>query len=220
MHDYIPRRDANAAQWAQNFAQHIAATPAAFGLTAGDAATITAAADAFAGALLVAVNEATRTRATVAAKDAARAAMEFLLRHYAQRVRLNRGVSNQLKASLGITIDDTTRTPVGPPVTCPIVTVIGATMGRHMVRFADSADPERRGKPAGVVALQLFVAVANQPAGDVREARFAALVTRDPFEMSFEHRDNARIATYFARWQTRRGIVGPWSAPAAFTVAA
>jgi hypothetical protein len=220
MHDYIPRRDANAAEWAANFARHVAATPAAYGLSAGDAATIAAAADAFSAAVLVAVNPPTRTRGTVAAKDAARAAMEFLLRHYAQRVRMNRGVSNELKAALAITIGDRTKTRIATPATCPLVAVIGATPGRHTVRFADSANPERRGKPFGVVGLQLFVALGSTPAGDVREARFAALVTRDPFEMSFGHEDNARTATYFARWQTRRGIVGPWSAPVSFTVAA
>jgi hypothetical protein len=38
--------------------------------------------------------------------------------------------------------------------------------------------------------------------------------------VNFTAADNGKLATYFARWQNRRGETGPWSSAATFTIVA
>lgn len=217
---YLPSRDAELGQWAGNFSALISAAPGMYGLQEGDAANIAAYVNAFNAALAVVANPAAKTKATVAAKDGARAAMLEIVRPYAVRVRDNLGVSNADKAALRLTIMDQTKTPVPPPVTLPLLNVLAATRGAHLLRYSDSAAPDRRGKPAGAVGLQLFVAVAGGSVNDPTIAAFRSLVTRQPYAVSYVSADNGKIATYFARWQNSKGQVGPWSNALAFTIVA
>jgi hypothetical protein len=217
---YIPSRDAELGQWAANFSTLMSASPGMYGLLAGDAATIATYVGAFTSALAVVNNPATKTRATVAGKDGARAAMLDIVRGYAMQVRNNQGVSNADKLALGLTLPDRTPTVVPAPVTVPLLNVLAATPGEHTLRYSDAAAPDRRGKPAGSVALQLFAAVGVSNVQDPAEARFYAVVTRQPYAVRYPRSENGRVATYFARWQNRKGDVGPWSNPISFTVVA
>src|SRR6185436_1212661 len=119
-------------------------SPGTYGLTAGDATSIATYASAFNNALAVVNNPATKTKATVATKDGAKAAMLDIVRPYAIQVRNNNGVSNADKTALGLTIVDRTPTPVPPPASSPILNVVAATPGEHALRFADSNAPDKR----------------------------------------------------------------------------
>jgi hypothetical protein len=154
------------------------------------------------------------------AREEDQAAMLDIVRDYAQQVRRNQGVSNANKAALGLTIVDTTKTPVPAPVTAPILSIVAATPGVQTLRFADANTPDRRAKPAGTIGLQLFVIIAaTAPAGGPDAARFKAFVTRQPFGVPFDNADKGLTAYYYARWQTRTGLVGPWSAVGAMVIA-
>src|SRR5947207_5207711 len=111
---YLPSRDAELGQWVTNFSTLITASPGTYGLLAGDAGSIAAYVNAFNSALAVVANPATKTRATVAGKDGAKAAMLDIVRPYAIQVRNNAGVSNADKTALGLTIVDQTKTTVPP----------------------------------------------------------------------------------------------------------
>jgi hypothetical protein len=218
--DYIPAREEQMRAWGVNFDTLLTANPALYGLQAGDAATVHAYVAAFTVALDAAVNPGTRTIATVAAKDGAKAAMLDILRGYAQQVRNNQGVSNANKAALGLTLVDPTPTPVPAPVTAPLLALVAATPGVQTLRFADASTPDKRAKPAGTIGMQLFVAIAaTMPAGGPDAARFKAFVTRQPFGVTFDPADKGLTAYYYARWQTRTGLVGPWSAVGAMVIA-
>lgn len=130
------------------------------------------------------------------------------------------GVSNADKTALGLTLVDQTKTPIAPPVSAPLLNVIGATPGVHTLRFADSNTPDRRGKPAGTIGLQLFVAVATGSVNDPAVAPFKAFVTRQPYGVVFDASSSGKLATYFARWQNAKGEAGPWSNPTTFTIVA
>lgn len=129
-------------------------------------------------------------------------------------------MSNADKTALGLTLVDQTKTPIAPPVSAPLLNVIGATPGVHTLRFADSNTPDRRGKPAGTIGLQLFVAVATGSVNDPAVAPFKAFVTRQPYGVVFDASSSGKLATYFARWQNAKGEAGPWSNPTTFTIVA
>ena len=220
MASYILSRDAELGQWVTNFSTLISASPGTYGLVAGDAATIATYVNAFTTALAVVNNPATRTMATVANKDGAKAAMLEIVRAYALQVRNNNGVSNGDKTALGLTLVDRTPTPIPPPASAPLLNVVAATRGEQTLRYADATTPDSRRKAAGAIGLQLFVAVSSGVINDPAVAPFKAFVTRQPYGVPFEPADNGKLATYFARWQNRKGQVGPWSNGVTFTIVA
>jgi len=226
MADYLPRTDNGLRDWANNFSTLITANPSTYGLMASDATAIATVVNAYDSALTTALDPSTKTRATVAAKDSAKAAMLAVVRRYAQFIKLNDGVTNEEKIALGLTIDDTGRTPIPAPGTQPICTIIGTTPLRHTLRYADASTPAKRAKPRGVIGLELYYFVAppataaplSPDAGDGVE--FYGVATRQPYQVELDAIDVGKQATYYARWITRTGLVGPWSAPVAMTVAA
>ena len=220
MNPYIPPKDADLVNWANNFSALISGNPATYGLLAGDGVTIAAFVAAFDASYLVITNPATRTMPAIAAKDGDKAAMLSIVRSYAQQIRLDQGVTNENKLALGLTSGDPTPTPIPAPASNPLLSVIGATMGQQTLRFADVNTPALRKKPFGAIGLQLFANIGIAPISDPAAATFAAFVTRQPYAMNFANADNGKTCTYFARWQTRTGLVGPWSPPVSFTVAA
>jgi hypothetical protein len=219
-HDYVPRRDGQLRQWAENVDQHLRADPARYGVEPGEAAHLHGYVVAFAEALERATGAATRTAPAVAEKDGARAALEALLREVAGQIRRNRGVANADRAALGLTIADRIPTRIGAPVTAPLLAVVAACPGVHTLRYADAAAPDRRGKPAGALGLQLFVRLTPRDAepddgelgADPADGEYVAFVTRQPFGVTFKPDRAGMTAHYHARWQTRTGLVGPWSA--------
>lgn len=215
---YIPETDSGARQWLNNFAAIVANDPAAVGLVAADASTLTALADAYDALFNAANNPITRTSGVIADKDAARNQAVETFRVYAQQIKRNAGVSDQQKLDLGIHLDDSTLTPIPAPVTAPLLAVVSAESGLHTLRYADSQTPASRRKPPGAIQLLLYVAIEDQPTADPGEALFVGAFTKQPFQVAFEPENAGKTATYFARWQTRTGLVGPWSLPVAMQI--
>ena len=91
--------------------------------------------------------------------------------------------------------------------------------GVHVLTFGDSIIPGRA-MPFGATSLQLFVAIADEPADGVGEARFCASLTKKPTNIPHVPADAGKVATYFGRWASRRGEFGPWSLPTSMRIAA
>lgn len=215
---YIPSRDPAFDTWADNFQTQIAASPATFGLAVPDAVAITAAFDLWHAAFVLAITPATRTKPSVAAKDAQRAASTVTFRTYAQQIRANPGVTNEDKALLLITIPDTGRTPIPAPSTQPLLTLVGATPLTHTLRFADANSPDKRAKPFGALQLEVWRTIGVAPVTDPATSDYFGAATKQPFASTFAPADIGKYATYFGRWVTRTGLVGPWSTPIAMVV--
>ncbi len=216
--DYIPAQLALFAVWLQNFATRVAAAPTDFGLTAADAAAITAQNDNFQAAYLESSSPATRTSATVATTAGARIAAQSVVRPYAMRINANQSVSDAQRTDMGITVRTVVPTPIPPPTTSPALIFVAATPGRHELQVRDSTTPATKAKPAGVIGLELWVATGLVAAIDPSSGVFRQVTTKSPFGVQFVAGDKGKVATYFARWLNRSGTSGiaangPWSAP-------
>ena len=223
MASYIPETNGALRDWSQNFAALITANPFTYGLTAPDALTITTAANLYAAALTLSTDPGTKTKATVADKDAKKAAMLVTLRRYAQLIKLNNGVTNEEKIALGLTVNDTTHTPVPAPTTQPICSIIAALPLKHILRFADAATPTRRGKPPGATGLELFYFVGPTPPlmpDDSPGVEYYGQATRQPYGVNHKAENVGKLSTYWARWTTATALTGPFSAPVSMTIAA
>lgn len=219
---YIPAPDADFSTWLANFATLIAVDPTDYGLIAGDSTAIDAQDTAFQAAYLAAINPTTRTSATIATKDAARASAEAVVRPYAMRIRNNTTVSNALKIGLGLTIPSTVPTPIPAPTAAPETGFVKAIPLQTTLSFKDPA-AAGKAKPYGVIGVELFVAVGTVAAVDPAQASYFATYGKSPFQLPFQAGDQGKVATVFTRFVTRSGPggrsqSGPFSAPLVFSV--
>ena len=112
------------------------------------------------------------------------------------------------------------RNPIEVPETSPLLNIIGCTPGAQTVRYADTNTPDSGAKPFGATSLQLFVAIADTAVDDPDLAAFHGAFTKNPIGVGFDAGDDGKMATYYARWASRKGDIGPWSLPVSMRVAA
>jgi hypothetical protein len=143
-----------------------------------------------------------------------------LCRQYAILIKFNAGISDGDKIAIGVRPVNPNRVPINVPASSPLVSVIGATPGSQTLRFADTATPDKAAKPFGAVTLLLFVAIGEAAVVDPMAGRYVGSFTKNPVGVGFDASDAGKVATYFARWQSRRGEVGPWSAAVSMRIVA
>jgi hypothetical protein len=224
---YLPPKDQDLNAWATNFDTLIGVNFAAYGLTAGQAASFHTLRQTFTNALATATNAATRTTSTVAAKNAAKAAMITNARVLAAVLQGNPILTNQQRNDLQITVRDRFPSPIGPPVTYPIVTPTGSTSGMVTIRFADQNTPAARTKPFGATALQLYAKVGTTPPASIDDCVFMGNFTKNSdgpgsrgIAVPFAPADVGKTAYLLGVWVNRRGEQGPASPLAQHTIAA
>lgn len=207
---YIPNKDADLVTWTENYRAVVTATPAAYGLNPPDVTAIQNSADDFLAKYTLANNPATRTPVTVSEKNAARFAWKQLARTYSAQIRLNPGVSDSDKVSLGLNLPNFSPAPIPAPVSWPILTLIQGGPLVHQFSWKDSLTPTGKFKPTGVIQCQLVGRAAPTAGGSPDELPPLPAQTKAPFQLQWAPADSGKIATYYARWVTRRGLVGPW----------
>jgi hypothetical protein len=219
--DYIPTKDSDALSWLRNFAAKLTISPATYLVSPADALAVTAAVNLFDTALTLLEDPLQRNKINVIAKDDARTAAEQMCRQYAMQIKTSAAISDADKVEIGVRPPTTVREPIPPPTSSPVLNIFGAGYATHTVTFKDSATPaESRQKPYGVKQLQLYYSIAEGPVTDPEAAKFHGLHTRSPIGIAFDPDDAGKKVTYFARWCTIKGEVGPWSAPVNMAIAA
>lgn len=208
---YIPTRDADLINWGDNFASVITADPATYGLLAADALVIQTQFDEFNAAYIVAVNPATRTIVTIAAKDEEKAGFLSIARAYAAIIRANAGVSNDAKAAAGLTIPDPTPTPIPVPSTYPLLAAPLQGIGQILMTITDQATPLIKKKPFGVLGGVLYTnkwTTVNPPADNLKSLFGLFTKSDNVIETAgiFVAADKVRFS---AQWYNRKGQLGP-----------
>ncbi|HEY3620782.1 MAG TPA: hypothetical protein VGK96_28595 [Candidatus Sulfotelmatobacter sp.] len=214
---YIPTKKSLLMAWATNFGTLFTASPTTYGFTSADAATVAAANATMQAAYTVANTAATRSKPNVANMDAAIASYLATVRPYAVAISLNKGVSNDQKASIGVTVRGTGPTPVPVPSTSPVLTTIAGTPGQQTVRYADQNTPSARKKPFGAIAIQLYCSASATVISDPTMLQFVNTFTKNPVGLPTPSGGAGKICYMAGRWVTRTGLVGPWSSIVTFT---
>ena len=217
---YMPADDAGALSFMTVFAAGLTANTATYMVSSADALAVTNSVNLFAAALAITDDPATKTKVTVAAKDDARIAAEQIVRQYVSLIKPNAGISDPDKIAIGVRPVNTSRDPINPPSSSPLLNIIGATPLSQTIRYADTTTPDSGAKPFGALQLQLFVAVGEEEADDPAAAQFYGAFTKNPIGVQFAAEEDGKVATYFGRWVTRKGLIGPWSLPISMRIAA
>lgn len=220
---YIPTKIADRALWYANFSTLLTATPALFGLVAGDAVIVAAANLAFQTAYGVSNNPMTRTSPAIAETQARDVQCAAVIRPYAVRISKNPSVTNENKANIGVTIPSTVPTPIPPPTTQPAINLVSATDLVHVLAYYDTSTPTSKAKAAGSIGIEVWRTVGIAPAVDPSVAQYYGTFTKSPMRSTFQSDQRGKVCTYFARWVNRSGAggaaaTGPWSAPVSFGV--
>lgn len=157
---YLPPRDADLAAWAGAFAAAVVASPAAYGLTPPQVASLPGRVTGFTSALEAATEPATRTAVAVAAKRTARAALESEIRTLVHAIRAAAPPDAAL-TSLGLPVyppRTSRRTP--PPPFPPTLSLTQLAPGRHRLRLLPPPHtaPGTRALPDEAAGAVLFYA--------------------------------------------------------------
>jgi hypothetical protein len=215
---YIPRADGEFRDWLNQFANTIAREPWAVMLMPADAEKLVEMARQYEAAYVKVRAGGHGPPAAVAEKNRIRREAWSTVRPIAMLIKRNAGIDNALKIELGIHPDHRCQSPIPAPQSAPILAVVEAHNGVHVLRYFDPAAPSRRAKPYGVVGMQMFVAIGDAPARAPAGPGFMTRATRHVFQVPLPPQHQGKTATYFGRWVTQRGLAGPWSAPVSMTI--
>jgi len=208
---YLPVKNAALVAWLANFSGLITASPATYGLTAGDATAIAAQNTALAAAYALITSPSTKTAATVSAFNTEKIIATALARPYAQTISLNPGVTSANKIAVGVNPRTSVPTPITTPTTNPVLTVQSASTAGIILRYRDSvASPSVKSKPFGVISVQVYAKASATAITDPTLLPFIVAATKSPLTLSLPA--TAGMTAYIvARYITRKGLVGPWS---------
>lgn len=217
---YLPNKDGQLDTWALNFSTLITASPATYGLGAGDATTIAGVYAAWHAAFLLATNPSTKTKTSVAAKNTARFNLLAICRPYATMISLNAGVSSADKTTLGVNPRTSVPTPISAPTSKPVLAFISASSMQSHMRYSDSvAGPLVKSKPYGVIGMQFFGKTSATVITDPALLPILQQQPTSPYTVQWASGDVGKTAYLAGRWITRKGLVGPWSDILTLTVA-
>jgi hypothetical protein len=146
------------------------------------------------------------------AKNDARKASNALIRPFIAQYLMFPPVSNEDRSAMGIHNKDKHPSPIGDPTTRPVITEI-RSIGGFQVRiwFRDETTPESRAIPYGENGCLLNFTWGKQPVDDRSAFSETKLLTRSPFTISFPPESQACFLSCAARWQNKKGVLGPWS---------
>lgn len=210
---YIPNRDTDLDNWLANFSTLITASPSTYGLMASDAVAIASAVAAWAAAYALVTSPATKTATTVAEKNTQKVTVLAIIRPYSQQVANNPGVTSSNKIALGLNPKTSTPSPITPPSSNPVLTILSQNPGIVNLNYRDSAtSPTSKAKPYGVKSCQLYGLASVTPITDPTKLAQQATMTKSPFQFSFPPGYTVGQTFYFAAvWQIQKGGQSPWS---------
>jgi len=218
--DYIPRRDSDCRAWALNFAAHLSADPARYGVSVERAAAGMERAQAFELAMMKVIDPATRTSPNVAAKDDVRRALVAQLRQTVRLVKAHVGGAASDLINLGLPLDGERPHPAGPPESGPTLTLTLQGGYRLKVRLADPQHPRTRQKPRGTVGAGLWIKIGGDAPRSTDECQFAALATSSTHTLQLTAAAGTHPLYVIARWFDTQGKQSPAGAVACGRVAA
>lgn len=154
--DFLPVSDTELQAWITNFVTVLNINLATVGLVAADVTPITTAQTNFNTAVVDQVTKEAAFRQSVAAKKTRRTQIEQALRPLIRRIQNHPGMTDGLRANLGVTVPDRapSRRQVGPEV--PGL-ALEMKPGQVIVHFGtDPTNEQHNGKPAWALGCNIY----------------------------------------------------------------
>lgn len=168
---YIPARDAELSEWAQNLYDRLAVAPENYGVNADQVAPFATAQEAFKAAYAVTSNPATRTTPAIATKNDRKAEMIAAARLLVGTIQSWPAMTDAKRDELQIPVRDNEPTPIGPPTEMPVLRV-AAVNGQVVDLEVRREDGQTKRKPVGVRAVWLYSHTGENPPTDLKQWDF------------------------------------------------
>jgi len=217
--DYIPDTESDFSTWENNFCSLVcAALATTLGLTTLETSAIATASGDYNDAVSDYQSKVAVVHGAQQTKAAKRKALEEVVRKTVRRIQTSPAMTDAIRAQLGITIADGTRTMTSASAVAaavPITKIGTANRLQHVIDFRDADHQDKRAKPAGVKGAEIWMKIGAAPAAvvgsaDPEDMRFLALDTATPYVMHFAEADAGKTVYYLLRWIANDGTKGPW----------
>jgi hypothetical protein len=209
--DFIPRTDSQFSVWLKTLVAYLTTKITPWKIPQADVTELNNLSTAFANALAVTENPATRTKVTTQVKNTARKNAEdkarMVVRSY---VTYNPAVTDADREAIGLPIHKTTHTPVHIPTTFPEAEVRLPAPGVVEIHFRDT-ESEHKAKPVGVHGAEITYAILDTPPVDWDELTHSTFDTHTPQRLTFKGAERGKTLYFALRWENTRGEKGPWS---------
>ncbi len=220
--NWFPTTDAELLPFTTNLSTKLTAAPATYGAVAGDATALAGLLSTFSTALTAAVNPATRTKVTVATKNAARNSLVSNLRLLYKKINVANLAADK-REELGLPVRDGTPTASGAPATKPIANVADTGEYAALLRVVDEATPLKKARPGGTdgAVVMSYVQIASEAIPtDLEKWSFKGIAKRSDFRVEFSAGEAGKTAHVRLMWFSPRGQLGPASDAVTFMIAA
>jgi len=220
MSDFIPKPDSDFNNWVINYSDYVRTNFAALGLTAGQNTALQALLTRWQTDYPAHIAGQATARSLTQKKDTTRDQLEVSVRELTGIIQSTGTVTNEQKASLGITIQKDTKTPTPIPISRPIAVIDNKNRLEQILQFFDESTPNSKAKPLGVRGCEIWTKIGGTPPVDEKELKYVATDTKSPYLVRFAGEDGGKIAHYWLRWVNTRNEPGPWSETISATVSA
>ena len=221
--DFISKPDGVFHPWLINFCDRIIATPAAYGVLPADLADLQSVYTDWLTDYPAHITAQTTSFAAAEKKDDTRDEAESVARRITKLIQARKATTNAQREELGITVADTTKTPLSEQIvlTEPPPIIEAKCTGSKTVRidwYPTQAPGESEALPHGIDGVNIWVAEGGIPS-DESQWRFLAMDTNSPYIHNVGN-DSTVTMAYKAQWFDRRKRMGPFGSPIVCAVTA
>ncbi len=211
---YMPAKQAEQVQWAATFMSVVGGQAAQYGVSAALMTEFDALNNTLQSAWSAAVEPSTRTKGTVAAKDAALREMKRAAKNLVSIIQGTPGVTEQMKVDAGLTVRKTHPSPKPAPTEQPLIQVKKVS-GRN-VTIELRQDAQRRAKPAAVTNALLFTYAGETAPMDTNLGSFVTTTTSRTVTIPFPPSATGDRVWVTAMWANAKAETGPAADPPVF----
>jgi hypothetical protein len=221
--EYMPTKDGAFHPWYKNFCDRIIADPARYGVLPADLADLTAIYTEWLTDYPAHITAQSTARAAAEKKDDTRDESESVARRLVKLIQAWKNMTDAKRQELGITVLDTTRTPLSEQIvlTEPPPILEAKCTGAKTVRldwYPTQAPGESEALPQGIDGVNIWVAEGGIPS-DESQWRFLAMDTNSPYVHNVANDVTVTLA-YKAQWFDKRKRMGPFCNPVVVAVTA
>jgi hypothetical protein len=210
--DYLPKQDQAFLVWALNFTTALIGMLVRVGFPEEVFQELMTLRNMFSEKLTTAEAPATRTKAAVQAKNAARKVFEKRLRQAIKEyLTYNHAVTDEDRDDLGLPIHKSGRTPSPVATSYPDFDVNSGTIRRLGIEFYDQGQKKSKAKPAGQHGAEIKWGIRDTPPASINDLTNSAFDTRTPFTLEFDETQRGSTVYFCLRWENNVGVKGPWS---------
>lgn len=223
MADYIPRSDTAFDEWLEHFTAYVVVHSGAIGLSGEERNQIIAQNNSWDLHYDAHITAKAAARGAQEMKDNAREDAESLVRKLARIATAHTGTTDADREGLGITVPDTTPTPLSEDVVLatppPIVLVDHSQPRMAIVHFGANPGNERENaKPPGIKGAKIWYHIGGLPA-EGEKWEFLADDTNSPYTHVINNDESLTVA-YRAQYFDRRLRLGPLGDPMEVAISA